>query len=67
MLAEMEEEEGEEGAEVGDDASSAMRPSPSALMLAAGLISAQDTLRDRADHEHADDRHPGPSTELQAG
>ena len=49
------------------EASSAMKPSPSALMLAAGLASAQNTLRDRSVSEAADEQRHAPSTELQPG
>ena len=65
VLAEMGEDE--EGAEVDAEVSSAMKPSPSALMLAAGLATAQSTLRDRGSSAGADDLHCAPSTELQAG
>lgn len=49
------------------EVSSAMKPSPSALMLAAGLATAQSTLRDPRSSAGADDLHYAPSTELQAG
>ena len=70
ILAEMDEEEqaAEAGAEVSAEVSSTMKPSPSALMLAAGLATAQTTLRDRGGSSAgADDLHCAPSTELQAG
>lgn len=51
-------------AEVG----STMKPSPSSLMLAAGLATAQTTLRDRISGTESDaEHHHAPSTELQAG
>ena len=49
------------------EAASAMKPSPSELMLAAGLVSAQTTLRGREDGEGADEQRHAPSTELQPG
>ena len=71
VLAEMEDEEDEAGSEAhaGPDAevTSAMKPSPSALMLAAGLASAQNTLRDRGVSEAGDEQRHAPSTELQPG
>ena len=68
VLAEMgeEEQDADAGAEVSSEAS-AMKPSPSALMLAAGLASAQNTLRGRESSAGTDDLHCAPSTELQAG
>ncbi len=66
VLAEMEDEDRDP-----DDAgevSSTVKPSPSALMLAAGLATAQNTLRDRdLSNTSADEMHCAPSTELQAG
>ena len=71
VLAEMEDEEDEAESEThaGPDSkvSSAMKPSPSALMLAAGLASAQNTLRDRGVSEAGDEQRHAPSTELQPG
>ena len=61
-----EEQDAEVGAEVSSEVS-AMKPSPSALMLAAGLATAQNTLRGRGSSAGADDLHCAPSTELQAG
>ena len=55
------------GAEVDAEVSGMMKPSPSALMLAAGLATAQSTLRDRGSSAGAEGLHCGPSTELQAG
>lgn len=65
VLAEM--EEGDPSAEVDNGVSSMMKPSPSTLMLAAGLATAQSTLRDRGSSAGAADLHCAPSTELQAG
>ena len=66
----MEEEElnAEDSNEASAEAGSTMKPSPSALMLAAGLATAQTTLRDRVSGAESDaEHHHAPSTELQAG
>lgn len=71
VLAEMEDEYDEAKSEThaspDSEATSAMKPSPSALMLAAGLASAQNTLRDRGVSEAGDEQRHAPSTELQPG
>ena len=71
VLAEMDDEEDETDSEAHADpdseVTSVMKPSPSALMLAAGLASAQNTLRDRGVSEAGDEQRHTPSTELQPG
>ena len=67
MEDEEDEAESENNAGLETEVTLAMKPSPSALMLAAGLASAQNTLRDRGVSEAADEQRHAPSTELQPG
>ena len=67
MEDEEDEAESEPHAGLDGEISPAMKPSPSALMLAAGLASAQNTLRDRGVSEAGNEQRHAPSTELQPG